>query len=55
MVRLSFGLDAEATAIEAGVEAALEAGKITGDLGGSLSTKEVGEWIAENLGGHAQA
>ena len=55
MVRLSFGLDAEAAAIETAVEAALEAGKITGDLGGSLSTKEVGEWIVENLGSHGQA
>ena len=55
MVRLSFGLDAEAAAIETAVEAALEAGKITSDLGGSLSTKEVGEWIVENLGSHGQA
>ena len=47
MLRLSFGLDAEAAAIEAGVEAALEAGQITGDLGGSLSTSQVGDWIAE--------
>ena len=47
MLRLSFGLEAEAAAIEAGVEAALEAGQITGDLGGSLSTSGVGDWIAE--------
>ncbi len=47
MLRLSFGLDAEAASIEAGVEAALEAGQITGDLGGSLSTSQTGDWIAE--------
>ena len=47
MLRLSFGLDAEAAAIEAGVEAALEAGQTTGDLGGSLSTSQLGDWIAE--------
>ena len=46
MLRLSFGLDPEATAIEKAVEAALEAGKTTGDLGGALNTSEVGDWIA---------
>jgi len=55
MLRLSFGLDAEAQAIETAVEAALEAGHITGDLGGSLTTKQVGEWVAENLNTHAQS
>jgi len=49
MLRLSFGLDAEATAIEAAVEAALEQGKTTGDLGGSLNTAEVGQWIADHV------
>ena len=46
MLRLSFGLDIEAAAIETAVEAALEGGHITGDLGGSLSTSQVGDWIA---------
>ena len=49
MLRTSFGLDAEADAIDTTVEAALDAGKVTGDLGGSLSTQDVGEWIANNV------
>ena len=49
MLNLSFGLKKEAAAIEASVEAALEGGHITGDLGGALSTSEVGAWIAENV------
>jgi len=55
MLRLSFGLEVEATAIETSVENALNTGHTTGDLGGSLSTKKVGEWIAENLNTHAQS
>jgi len=38
MLNLSFGLEAEASAIEAA--------HTTGDLGGSLSTSQVGDWIA---------
>ncbi len=49
MLRTSFGLDAEAVAIEKAVEQALDAGQVTGDLGGSLSTKQVGEWVAQNV------
>ena len=49
MLRLSFGLDKEAAAIESAVEAALEAGQTTGDLGGKLSTSDVGDWIAQNV------
>lgn len=49
MLRLSFGLDAEATAIETAVEQALAAGDVTGDLGGSLSTAQVGETVAKRL------
>jgi len=55
MLRLTFGLNAEAAAIETAVEVALEAGHITGDLGGSLTTKQVGEWVAENLNTHAKS
>ena len=51
MLNLSFGLDKEAFAIETAVEAALEGGHTTGDLGGSLSTSQVGDWIA----GHVQS
>jgi 3-isopropylmalate dehydrogenase len=48
MLRTSFGLDAEADAINIAVEAAMDAGQVTGDLGGSLSTQDVGEWIANH-------
>ena len=46
MLRLSFGLETEATTIEQAVEAALADNQTTGDLGGSLSTSQVGKWIA---------
>ena len=49
MLRLSFGLGAEASAIETAVEAAIEDGKTTGDLGGSLCTSDVGTWIASHV------
>lgn len=49
MLRLSFGLDAEAAAIEAAVEQALADGSVTGDLGGSLSTSQVGDAVAAQL------
>ena len=50
MLRLSFGLDAEADAIDAAVEAALAENQTTGDLGGSLTTSQVGQWIASHVG-----
>lgn len=49
MLRTSFGLDAEAQAIEQSVATALNDGQATGDLGGSLSTQNVGEWIANHV------
>lgn len=49
MLRLSFGLDEEAAVIERTVEAALDNGQTTGDLGGDLSTSEVGDWIADHV------
>lgn len=49
MLRLSFGLDAEAAAIETAVEQALAAGDVTGDLGGTLSTDQVGSQIADRV------
>ena len=49
MLRQSFGLTAEADAIEDAVAQALEGGFTTGDLGGKLSTSEVGGWIAATL------
>ena len=51
MLRLSFGLSAESEAIERAVQAALEGGHVTGDLGGSLSTQAVGDWIANYVSG----
>lgn len=53
MLRLSFGLKTEAAAIEAAVREALEGGHTTGDLGGKLSTGEVGDWIAGRMERHA--
>ncbi len=53
MLRTSFGLDTEAAAIEAAVKAALDARQVTSDLGGLLSTQDVGakigEWVAEHV------
>ena len=46
MLRLSFGLEREASAIESAASEALSAGKCTADIGGSLGTKATGEWIA---------
>ncbi|HHI88456.1 MAG TPA: 3-isopropylmalate dehydrogenase [Hellea balneolensis] len=50
MLRTTFGLEAEAVAIEDAVEAALAGGELTGDLGGRLGTQEVGERIADYVG-----
>lgn len=49
MLRLSHGLETEASAIETAVAAALEGRHSTGDLGGTLSTSEVGDWIADHV------
>jgi len=49
MLRLSFGLEAEAAAIETAVEAALSGSHTTGDLGGGLTTFAVGQWIAGHV------
>lgn len=54
MLRLSFGLDAEAAAIEVAVDAALQGGHTTGDLGGTLTTSQVGGWIATQLDNDAR-
>lgn len=49
MLRLSFGLEQEAAAIETAVALALEGNQTTTDLGGSLNTAGVGHWIAQNV------
>ncbi len=45
----TLGLDAEARAIEAAVEQAVRSGNITSDAGGTLGTKETGDFIARAL------
>lgn len=43
----TLGRGDEAQVIEAAVEAAVQAGKTTVDIGGGLGTREVGDWIAD--------
>ncbi len=52
MLRLSFKMEIEAAVIESAVDAALYGEHTTGDIGGSLSTSEVGDWIAAYVGDH---
>jgi 3-isopropylmalate dehydrogenase len=47
----TIGWTAEANRIEDAVLAAVTAGQTTTDIGGSLGTKEVGDWVAENIRG----
>jgi 3-isopropylmalate dehydrogenase len=47
MLRLSFGMDTEASSIESAVKSALTENQTTADLGGALSTQQVGSWIAK--------
>jgi 3-isopropylmalate dehydrogenase len=42
----TLGHAVEAAAVERAVEAAIAAGQTTGDVGGALGTREVGDWIA---------
>ena len=49
MLRHSFDLAREASAVEAAVESALDAGKGTADIGGTLSTTEMTEEILTRL------
>jgi 3-isopropylmalate dehydrogenase len=53
LLRHSLGLEAEASAIEHAVEAALDAGARTSDIGkaGSISTRQFGEVILQQLHG----
>jgi 3-isopropylmalate dehydrogenase len=46
MMLESFGWNAEAQAIEAAVRAAVHEQQTTRDLGGELSTRELGDWLA---------
>ncbi|MBL4869967.1 MAG: 3-isopropylmalate dehydrogenase [Robiginitomaculum sp.] len=50
MLRSSFDLEEEASTIELAVETALNANQCTSDIGGTLSTHEVGDMIASYVG-----
>jgi 3-isopropylmalate dehydrogenase len=50
MLRYSFKLEAEATAVEAAVERTIASGQLTADLGGSCSTRTVADAIITFLG-----
>jgi 3-isopropylmalate dehydrogenase len=50
MMLAHLGLNAEALKIENAVLEAVRAGKTTGDVGGSLGTRECAAWIAERVG-----
>ncbi|MHB8540575.1 MAG: isocitrate/isopropylmalate dehydrogenase family protein [Candidatus Acidiferrales bacterium] len=45
----------EAGLIDAAVRSAIREGKTTADLGGSLGTREVGDWLAERISKHGFA
>ncbi len=49
LLKYSLCLPAEAKAIEEAVRRTIEAGVRTKDIGGSASTKEVGDAVAETL------
>ena len=49
LLRWSFGMEAEAQAVEAAVVAALEGGARTADLGGKLSTRAMGDAVLARL------
>jgi 3-isopropylmalate dehydrogenase len=49
MLRYSFSLEAEAAAIEKAVSEAIDSGARTGDLGGSLSTRQMADEIVARL------
>ena len=51
MLRFGLNLNEEADAVEAAISAALDAGETTADLGGDLSTTQVGENIAKRVAG----
>jgi 3-isopropylmalate dehydrogenase len=49
LLRYSFGMEEAAKAVEAAVVQALASGQRTRDLGGSLSTSEVGDAVAAGI------
>jgi 3-isopropylmalate dehydrogenase len=51
MLRMSFGLEQEATRIEQAIDDTLAAGIRTGDLGGTASTQAFSDAVVERLQG----
>jgi isocitrate/isopropylmalate dehydrogenase len=49
----TLGLEADARAVEAGVEQAVRTGHVTPDVGGTLGTKETGDYIAGQVRANA--
>ena len=49
MMLTHLGMSAEAARIEVAVLEAVRRKKMTSDIGGTLGTREVGEWVAENV------
>jgi 3-isopropylmalate dehydrogenase len=49
LLRHSFGLEAEASAIEAAVRGVLAEGHRTRDLGGTVSTTQMGDYVSQQL------
>ena len=49
MMLAHLGLTGEARAIESAVRAAIAEGKTPADLGGSLGTREIGDWLANTV------
>jgi 3-isopropylmalate dehydrogenase len=43
------GARQESKAIEAAVEAAVREGQVTSDIGGTLGTRECGDWISRKI------
>jgi 3-isopropylmalate dehydrogenase len=51
----TLGRREEARAIEGAVEAAVHAGQTTADVGGRLGTREVGDWVTQQINSKATA
>jgi 3-isopropylmalate dehydrogenase len=49
LLRYSLKLEQEAAALEKAVERSIEAGQLTGDVGGKLNTRQVAQAIIDNL------
>ena len=54
MMLAHFGMAGEAQKIEAAVLEAVRQKKTTADIGGTLGTREAGEWVAQRLASHQE-